>query len=328
MTGDCPIVEKMETEYFLKETGAPIALEDHQRRVLNHFFTLTPQGKLPYTTYVYSTPKKEGKTEVAGAVSYAWLRLYGGDCISAANDKEGARARMFVRVVETLLEIKRRKPSLYAKVVHESCLERGYRGTRDHSEIEFNASGQANLGPHVLRAVPGDYAGEAGALIGLVTFDELWGYSSESLNRLYTELQPQPASPFSARLITTYAGYYGESELLWNIYDTVVKPDPQTDEERGQRVPELEDLPVYVHPESGTVAYWDHENRMPWKTAEFLDRARNDPALKGREGEYLRLWENRWSTGSQPFLPTELIDRIMARGEALGLVNHMPAEAA
>lgn len=315
----------MEREYLLKETGKPIHLEDHQRRILNHFFTLTPEGRLPYLTYVYSTPKKEGKTEVAGSVSYSWLRLYGGDCISAANDKEGARARMFVRVVETILEMKRKRPKSFALAVHESCWERGYRGSRETSEIEFNDVGQKNPGPHILRAIPGDYAGEAGALVALITFDELWGYSSVSLNRLYTELQPQPATPFSARLITTYAGYYGESELLWNIYDSVVKPDPQTDEAHGQRVPGLEDLPVYVQPESKTIVYWDHENRMPWKTTEFLDAAKADPSLRGREGEYLRLWENRWSTGAQPFLPTELIDSIMAQGKAMGLINNMPA---
>src|SRR3990167_4282180 len=128
MTGDCPIVVTMEREYLLKETGKPIVLEAHQRSVLNHFFTLRADGKMPYMTCVYSTPKKEGKTEIAGAVTFAFLRLYGGDCISAANDKEGARARMFVRVLETLLEIKQRRPTQFARILNESCHKLGYRG--------------------------------------------------------------------------------------------------------------------------------------------------------------------------------------------------------
>lgn len=325
MTADCPIVSIMEKEYLLKETRKPILLEPHQRRILNYFFTPTADGRLRFMTYVYSTPKKEGKTEIAGGVSYAFLRLYGGDCISAANDKEGARARMFVRVLETLLEIKKKKPAQFEKIVHESCHQRGYRGGRESSEIEFNDVGQKNPGPHVLRAIPGDYAGEAGAMNALVTFDELWGYSSERLSRLYNELQPISAIPYSIRFITTYAGYYGESELLWSIYDAVVKPDPQSDEPTGQRVSELEDLPVYVDEASKTIVYWDHQNRMPWKTPEYLAAAKAAPELRGREGEYLRLHENRWSTGAQPFLPTDVIDKMMARGRKLGLINHMPA---
>jgi len=138
-------------------------------------------------------------------------------------------------------------------------------------------------------------------------------------------MPPVPTLPVSFRFITTYAGYYGESELLWNLYESVVKPDPQTEQPSGEKVPELEDLPVYVDHASKTVVYWDHENRMPWKTPEYLAAQKADPFFRGREGEYKRLWENRWSTGAQPFLPAEVIDRCMARGKEMGLVNHMPA---
>ena len=322
---NCPIVKMMEAEYLLKETGKPIELEDHQRRILNCFFTPV-NGKLQYLTYVYSTPKKEGKTEIGGAVAYAFSRIYGGDCISAANDKEGARARMWTRVLETLLLIKKKRPKTFERIVHESCWKTGFRGGSDTPTIEFNHTNQLNPGPHILRAIPSDYAGEAGAMNALTVWDELWGFTSEGSIRLYNELQPIPAIHTSIRLITTYAGYYGESELLWQIYDAVVQPDPQTDEPNGVKVPGLEDLPVFVDEAFGTIAYWDRENRMPWKTEEFLSKARAAPELRGREGEYLRLWENRWSTGAQPFLPTELIDRIMDRGEKMGLVNHMPSE--
>lgn len=325
---DCPIVETMEKEYILKETGKPIELKSHQRRILNHFFTPDSNGRLPYSTYVYSTPKKNGKTEVAGGVTYAYARNYGGDCISAANDKEGARARMWTRVQETLMELKRKRPKTYERILHESCWERGYRGGRETSEIEFADNKQGNPGPHILRAIPCDYAGEAGAMNALVTFDEMWAYSSENLRRLYQELPPLSAIPYSIRFITTYAGYYGESELLWGIYDQVVRPDPNTEEPQGERVPGLEDLPVFVDYASKTIVYWDHENRMPWTTAESLEVMRNSPEFKGREGEYKRLYENRWSSGAQPFLPTEIIDRIMSRGKEMGLVNNMPAQAA
>jgi len=322
---DCPLVALIRKECILKETGQVIDLEDHQTRILNAMFTPREDGLLKYMTYVYSTPKKEGKTAIGACVAYAFARLYGGDCISIANDKEQARSRMFVRVLETLAEIKKKRPVQYKRILHEDCWEHGFRGGKNESEIVFNQTGQKNPGPHIIRAIPGDYAGEAGAMNAMTVWDELWGYSSTSAERLYNELQPIPAIPYSIRFITTYAGYYGESTLLWNIYDAVVKPDAQTDEPMGQRVEGLEDLPVYEEPLSKTICYWDHENRMPWKTEEFLQAAKNAPDLRGREGECLRLWENRWSSGAEPFLPAELIDSIMDRAEALGLRNNMAA---
>ena len=58
---------------------------------------------------------------------------------------------------------------------------------------------------------------------------------------------------------------------------------------------------------------------MPWHTAEFMQAAKDDPTLKGREGEYRRLWQNKWSSGAEPFLDIQLIDRLMEEGSQMGL---------
>lgn len=110
--------------------------------------------------------------------------------------------------------------------------------------------------------------------------------------------------------------------MLWALYESVVQPDEQN-VPQGHRVQGLEDLPCYVL--GGTFIYWDHESRMPWHTPEFMEGARNDPALKGRESEYLRIWQNRWTTGYEAFIDMEQYDLLCKRGDGEGLWNRMPS---
>ena len=313
----CPLTELIQREYFLKETGKPLKLVEHQERILSHCFTPRSDGTLPYTTIVYSAPKKSGKTEIGGAITYASCRLYGGDAISVANDEEQAESRMFRRVAETLRMMKLKSPKVFGAILDEAHWERIVK----NGIITFADDKQLNPGPHVLRYIANDYAGEAGAMNALVLFDELWAIAGERGMRLWTELQPIPTLPVSIRVVTTYAGFYGESELLWGLYEGVVQPDPHTDEPMGQRVEGLEDLPCYRL--GRTFIYWDHEARMPWHTPIFLEEARSDPSVKGRESEFRRLWENRWTTGQEAFLDINVIDRRMAEGKEMGLMNHL-----
>ena len=103
---DCTMVQIIEEEYLVPETGKPLALEDHQRKILNHWFTPI-NGRLRYNTYVYSCPKKSGKTEIAGAVMYAFSKCYGGDCYSIANALAHAQERAFTRGVASLRTLRR-----------------------------------------------------------------------------------------------------------------------------------------------------------------------------------------------------------------------------
>tara|TARA_R110000796_G_scaffold40820_2_gene101013 strand:- start:22 stop:1014 length:993 start_codon:yes stop_codon:yes gene_type:complete len=324
MTPDAPMVSLMEEEYYLDDTGELIHFEDHQRRILNEVFTPNEEGKIGYETVVWSTPKKEGKTGVAGAVGYGFSRVFGGNAFSIANDKEQAGERMFDRVVSNLRHMKNKNPALFETIVQEDYQDR----ITKNNMIEFNKIDQINPGPHWLKFVAADYAGEAGGRPAMTCFDELWAYKGDRMARLWDEFQPLSIMPVSLRFITTYAGWYGESELLWSIYDTVVKPDDYNPlEKHGTKVPGLEDLPVYQYGDkyvSGSyLVYWDHENRMPWKSKEYLEGRRKDPAVKGREAEYRRLWKNEWTTGMDAFLSPELVDELMAIGEEHGLVNHM-----
>jgi hypothetical protein len=319
-THNAPIVKIMEREFWLRSTGKRIKLYPHQRRILNEMFR-TEKGRLVYTTMVYSCPKKSGKTEIAAAVTYAFARMYGGEMYSIANDEEGAKNRMYDRMLQSLRMMKEEDPELFDTIMPED--KRRRERIALNNTIEFANSNQKNFPPHTLRYVASDYAGEAGAMNALCVFDELWGISSERGERLWTEFQPIPNLPASIRFVTTYAGFYGESALLWRLYENVVKPDPHTNEEMGTKVPGLEDLPVYLSDDGSTIVYWDHEARMPWHTLEFLEQARNDPSVQGRESEYRRLWTNEWSSGTEAFIDMEVVDRAQARGTDRELINNM-----
>ena len=314
---DCVMVEVIEQEYLVPETGKPLALEDHQRRILNHFFTPI-NGRLRYNTFVYSCPKKSGKTEVAGAIMYAWAKCYGGDCYSIANDLAQAQERAFTRVVGSLKTLKREHEDRYTEEVAPDYHKVTAKRDRDGNTQLHMANGARIL------AIPCDPYGEAGGMQSLTVWDELWGYRHENAWKLWTEMQPLPRGvgglTESIRFIVTYAGWYGESELLWNVYEEIVQPD-ENGNPTGERVRHMEDLPLYV--KDKTCVYWDHEARMPWHTPEFMEQAKSDPALKGRASEYLRIWENRWTTGLESYIDMELYDQLVARGEAEGLTNRM-----
>ena len=315
-----PIVDTIEREFWLRSTGELMQLAPHQRRILNEFFR-TENGKLKYSTMIYSAPKKSGKTEVAAAVTYAFARVYGGEMYSIANDEEGAKNRMYDRMMQALRMIREEDPELFDKIMPEDKQRRQRISLAN--TIEFADTGQENFEPHSLRYVASDYAGEAGSMNALCVFDELWGVSTERGERLWTEFQPIPTVKASIRFVTTYAGFYGESQLLWRIYEQVVKPDPHTNEEEGTRIPGLEDLPVYISDDGSTIVYWDHEARMPWHTEDFLERAKNDPSVQGRESEWRRLWRNEWSSGTTAFIDMDYVDRAISRGSGRAMVNHL-----
>ena len=147
-----------------------------------------------------------------------------------------------------------------------------------------------------MKAIPTDAAGEAGANQSLAGFDELWGYTSERSRRLYDELTPVPTRKNSIRMVTTYAGYTGESELLEDLYKRGMA---------GKRLWTL--LPVW---ESGSLfTYWDHKPRMPWQTKDYYKAQKQEL----RPLAYLRLHENRWVSSESGLFDMEKWDLCVSR---------------
>jgi hypothetical protein len=118
---------------------------------------------------------------------------------------------------------------------------------------------------------------------------------------LWEELTPVPTRRNSIRFLDTYAGFEGESEVLEGLYKTVVDRDEHP-AGQGERIHPT--LPIFANYEARIVAYWDHEPRMPWQTPSYY--AAQKKSL--RPNAYLRLHENRWTTGGSTFITPELWD--------------------
>ncbi len=264
------IVKFAETEYILPETEKPIKLMEHQKRVLRDCFTRDKKGKFPYDTVIYSAPKKSGKSEIGGIVGL-WFSLTESrynEVYYVANDLEQSQSRGFKRVCSVIRT--------------NTAFFKGIEPTKNTIKLPNFTE---------ITALASDYAGVAGANPGLTVWDELWGYSSEGSRRLYDELMPVPTRLNSLRFIVTYAGFEGESELLWAVYQKGLE---------GKRI--YEDMPVWVN--GKLYMYWDTVCRMPWQTPEFLeDRRRNE-----RPNAYRRLFQNEWVSATTSFIPIESWD--------------------
>lgn len=261
----------------IREDGQPLRLESHQRAILKEAFRQDKGGRFVYRTIIYSAPKKSGKTAINALVSVWWAFCVQppDEIIIAANDIDQSISRVFdaAKGFISRKEILKSHTSEMGKL-----LIRLKNGT-------------------VIKAIPSDFAGEAGANQGLVSYDELWGFMSERSRRLYEELTPVPTRKNSIRFISTYAGWENESILLEDLYGRIF--DKQGNVKPGVRRPLGEDFPVYTV--GDLFMYWDHEALMPWQTSEYYESQRADL----RVNTYLRLHENRWISNESSLFDME-----------------------
>lgn len=269
------------------ETGAPFTLLDAERSFLNHAFTITDVGRLLFPEQVYSAPKKSGKTGFAAMHMLTTTLVFGGrfaEGYCVANDFEQAQGRVFqaIRRIVECSPFLRREANITA------------------NRIEFPATSA------VITAIASDYAGAAGANPTISCFDELWGYTSERSRRLWDEMVPSPARRISMRLVTTYAGFEGESELLEELH------------KRGLLQPHLGPA---LHAGDGLLFFWTHDPVAPWQTNEWLAQMR----ATMRPSAYLRQIENRFVTTESPFVEMAWFDACVAPAATMLAADpHLP----
>jgi phage terminase large subunit-like protein len=268
----------------VNERAQPFRLLDHQREILRAAFVFDDSGRLPWDTLIYSATKKSGKTTINAALTawWAFTQEAPNELFILANDEEQAQARVFSSVGRIL----QRNPSLASSAKVESR--------------RITLSNETTI-----TALASEFKGAAGSNHGLTSWDELWAYTSESARRLWDELTGVPTRRNSIRLVTTYAGWEGESDLLFGLYKLGVGPEEHPDGQ-GERIHPT--LPLYLNREARLLTLWDHEPRTPWQTARYLDAQRR--AL--RPGTYLRLHENRWAAAEGTFVEPEVWDACVA----------------
>jgi phage terminase large subunit-like protein len=267
---------------FITKTdrGEPFVLAAHQREILRTMFAFDADGRLSWDTGIYSSVKKDGKTTTNACVTLWWAftQEAPNELKLVANDLEQSVSRAFT-TMKGLLR-------------HNRELGAG---------AEVKATSIALANGTVIQALANDYASEAGANQGWSSWTELWAFTSESARRMWEELTPVPTRRNSIRFVDTYAGFEGESELLFALYKSVVDAEEHPE---GQGVRIHPTLPIFMNREARVCAYWDHEPRMPWQTETY--RAAQRRTL--RPNTYLRLHENRWTTGVSSFIDAALWD--------------------
>lgn len=252
------------------ETGRAFRLLPCERRFLEHAYKRNDQGRFIFPEQVYATPKKTGKTTFSAMHLLLTTLVYGGPFAEGyclANDLEQARGRVF----EACRRIVEASPYL----VREANVT--------NRAIEFPAIGAT------ITAIASDYAGAAGANPTISAFDELWAFTSERSQRLWDEMVPVPTRKISCRLVTTYAGFEGESELLEELY------------KRGLG---LHTVGLDLHAGDGLLMFWTHEPQAPWQTQEWIEQMRSQL----RPNAFLRMIENRFVTSEETFVEMQWWD--------------------
>ena len=253
------------------ETGRPFELFEAQRQFFEHAWTFGANGRLLYPEQCFGAPKKSGKTGTAAMHVLTTTCLYGGrfaESFCLANDEEQAQGRVFQavrRIVEASPHLRR---------------DADITQTR----ITFPQTGA------VIQAIGNDYASAAGANPVISSFDELWAFTSERSRRLWDEMIPSPARKVSARLVTTYAGFENEGELLFDLY------------KRGLQ---QQQIGPSLYAGNGLLMAWHHKQLAPWQDEAWLAEARRTL----RPNQYLRMIECRFVTTEASFIDMALWDR-------------------
>jgi hypothetical protein len=266
-----------------------VELAPAQKVILEHVLTPDEEGIFPYREVVWSQIKKSGKTTIAGLVG-AWFadQIEAPNLVlCAANNYEQSAGRIFAAM----------GPTIY-----------GITGTFPR---EAGSTPQVRL-PNgtIIKAIPNNYAGEAGANYGLTLWSELWAYTLERSQRLFEELVPVPTRKNSIRWIETYAGFEDESKLLLDVFHRIFKDTSESAlQPEAELIEELKDpvtgeqLPCYRRRDMGMFMFWDHERRMPWQLGKRGDSYYSEQKVKERPATYIRLHENRWQKSEGTFIP-------------------------
>jgi hypothetical protein len=251
----------------VNEKGEPWTLSAYQRKVLALALRFSAEGRLTGLRYLlWGEPKKSGKTLVAAALVawWAFTRAHT-EVIVVANDERQAVGRVF----RTLVALVERNTGLKGSATIRSTWIELTNGTR-------------------VEAIALDYTGEAGGRQSLVSYDEPWGIMTERARRLFEELTPPPSEAESWVLMTTTAGFVGESELLEALYRVGLN---------GERL----DEELELHRAGALTMFWSHTARQQWQTPEYYAEQRQTL----RPNAYRRLHENTWVTGTEAFVTGE-----------------------
>lgn len=267
------IVEWAEKNFYIIETRQPIVLQPHQRDILRIFTEQKPDGSFKWTTLMYSTIKKSGKTTIS-ALYARWAAECWGEfqeIYNLGNKLQQAQGRAFRKITQSLTMLN---------------VPQEHRSQWDVQKTILTHKPSGSF----IQALPISDKGESGGNPSLTVWTELWGFEHEDARRFWDELQPVATRKLSQRFIDTYAGYTGESELLQDIWNLAKSGEPLHDS-----------LPLYGVESAGICAYIDtgvEARRMAWQTPDYYQQQE----LIERPSNFSRLHLNEWVEPETGFL--------------------------
>lgn len=258
---------------WLDVDGKPITLIPWQRAVLSAWEAQRDE----ITALAISNIKKTGKTFLnAVLLCWRWLVLPG-EHFAAGNDLDQSSGRQFQMVSEMV----RRNAYLTGTV------------KVNRNQLIFTPTGST------LTALALDATGNAGSNHLSASHTEAWGIVYEAGVRAFEELTPPPGRFYglpALRIIDSYAGYENESKTWHGIVDRGLA---------GERIDP--DWPIYRN--GGSLLFHmegeEAQARCFRGTQDEAVAYYEDQRANLRPGTYLRLHENKRSTGSESFIDLE-----------------------
>ena len=285
------LIKWIKKEFYIPETKndpvlkGRIGLQQYQEDALREALSKREDGNYKYSIILWSDIKKSIKSTIAAAVNLAraWHTEWG-EFFIIANDLKQADSRV-AKYLRRAIELNPKFKKI-AKTV-------GYT-TRVPSRS-------------FIEAIPIDPTGEAGSNADMLTWSELWGSNQEAQARMWSEMTLSPTKRGqSFRWIESYAGFHGESTLLYSLYELGVKhgrmlwPDRLYPVTGGEPKP----LELFVNEEAGMLCLWNTVPRCPWQTPDYY-REESKILLPS---EFDRMHRNQWVTSTETFLPMEWYD--------------------
>jgi phage terminase large subunit-like protein len=267
--------------------GQPFRLRPWQTRIVKQIFTTRADGLRQYRTILLMLPRKNGKSELAGALAIYFLLFdgeIGGEVYSAAADRD--QAALVFNAAATMI---RNAPELLAVVDIIDSQKR----------IVHRASGS------FYRAISAEAYSKHGFNASVVIYDELHAAPNRELWDVLATSQGARAQPIMMAITT--AGYDRHS-ILWELYAHAKKV---------LETPDLDPTFLPILFEAAVDADWTDET--VWKGANpalgdfrSLDemrimcaRAREIPA---QENTFRRLYLNQWTEQANRWIALDAWD--------------------
>lgn len=267
------LVRFISEEMVIPETGQPLILHPEQAAVLRAMSHKSDGENYDYSMWLYSAPKKSGKTTVAAGVAlWQAIQVPDGQVYIIGNDLKQADNRMMEAI-------------RYA-ITHNPRFKNRARIVRNTIFLDNGTK---------LESIPVDPKGEAGMNPTGLFWTEAWGAMGNKPELLWSEavLSPTRAGK-SFKFVESYAGFEGESLILERLYKSIIKG--------GALHPTIPEL----YTKGNSIGYWCTRRYMSWQqdNPEYYAQEAQDKTPQ----EFARVHGNEWSSSSEAFIPIQWWD--------------------